>query len=406
VLGVRNGGNEATESYAFASHRRDRRALRLGAGAVVLRTSPRSDGDPRATPENVFLSVQAKRREDVRIRSLLLHDAKSKRGDQMFKGLSVMITGGTGSFGKHCLARLLEETDAKRIVIYSRDELKQSEMMRELSPKHALRTRFFLGCVRDRDRLLQAMQGCHLVIHAAALKQVPALEYNPSEAILTNVIGSQNVIWAAIQAKVQAVVALSTDKACQPANLYGATKLCAEKLFQAAHAYVGKGATRFNVVRYGNVINSRGSVIPIFREQAAKGVMEITDERMTRFWITLNEACGLVFDALLTGHDGETFIPKLPSVKITDIAQTIGYRAKKTIFTGIRPGEKLHETLMSSEESRNAVEYPGAFVINPNAKRKLRGQLKVADGFVYSSDTNVWQLDGKEVEFLLGGQKQ
>jgi UDP-N-acetylglucosamine 4,6-dehydratase len=325
----------------------------------------------------------------------------------MFQDKSVLITGGTGSFGQHCIKTLLESTRAERIVCFSRDELKQHEMQKNMTKPDLDRTRFFLGDVRDLPRLTRACHGVNIIIHAAALKQVPAMEYNPSEAIKTNVLGSMNVIDAAIASNVEHVIALSTDKACQPVNLYGATKLCAEKLFQQASSYVGGKGTKFSVVRYGNVVNSRGSVIPEFRKQAETGVMFITDQRMTRFWITLNQAVDLVFDALLQGSGGETFVPKLPTVRILDIAKAIGPEAK-IVYTGIRPGEKLHETLIGEDEARNTMGLGGYYIIHPGDEAKLNNIYGgyVGPDFSYSSDTNKYVLEGQKLERLIRGDAQ
>ena len=318
------------------------------------------------------------------------------------KGKTILITGGTGSFGKKFVERILQ-LKPKKIIILSRDELKQHEMAREVADE---RVRFLLGDVRDRQRLDRAFTGVDYVIHAAALKQIPAAEYNPYECIKTNVLGAQNVIEAAIDAGVEKVVALSTDKAVSPINLYGAAKLCAEKLFTAGNAYSTR--TRFSCVRYGNVIGSRGSVIPLFKKQAATGKLTITDARMSRFWITLDGAVDLVLLALTEMKGGEIFIPKLPSMKMTDLAQAICPECKIE-YIGIRPGEKLHESMTVGDDSRRTVEHDNYYVIQPEAPDtggKTYWGYKpppgnVADGFEYASDTNDWWLSDAELKGMI-----
>ena len=308
----------------------------------------------------------------------------------------ILITGGTGSFGKKLTEILLERCSPKKIIIFSRDEYKQSEMAK-LFPKDKYPIRFFLGDVRDRSRLARAFSGVDYVVHAAALKQVPALEYNPTEAVKTNVMGADNIVDAAIDAGIKKVVALSTDKAVNPINLYGATKLVAEKIFIAANAYAGEEII-FSVVRYGNVMGSRGSVIPFFLDLKKKGVKKfpITDERMTRFWITLEEAVDLVVKALAGAEGGEIFVPKIPSMKITDLAKAIDPDCLIKV-TGIRPGEKLHEILISKDEARAAKEYDDMFVILPQflGIKSSRGEMpSVKEGFEYSSENNKkWMND-------------
>ncbi len=276
------------------------------------------------------------------------------------KEKTILVTGGTGSFGKNFVKHLLANSEAKKVIVFSRDELKQSVMQAEIDDPRA---RFFLGDVRDLPRLLRAFHGVDIVVHAAALKQVPALEFNPFEAVKTNVIGSQNVIEAAIDRGVEKVLLVSTDKAAMPANLYGSTKLCAEKLFVAGNAY-GDGATRFSVVRYGNVVGSRGSIVEkLIRDKDAHTV-HITDERMTRFWIDLEQAFDIVLYGLRHMEGGETFIPKAATMKLTDLFDIIVPKAKRNII-GIRPGEKLHEILLTPEEARHSVELDDYFVILP-----------------------------------------
>jgi len=301
---------------------------------------------------------------------------------------TILLTGGTGSFGKHFCKVMLEKYHPRVIRIYSRDELKQFEMRQKFGSRDL---RYLIGDVRDRDRLRRAMEGVDIVIHAAALKQVPACEYNPLEAIKTNIYGAQNVIDAAIDTGVKKVVALSTDKAVNPVNLYGATKLCAEKLFIQGNAYSGGRNPRFSCVRYGNVIGSRGSVIPLFLKQKDNGKITITDERMTRFWITLDQSVELVVSALMHMQGGEIFVPRIPSMKVLDLARAVAPKCKiETI--GIRPGEKLHEVLVTEEEGRNTVSYNGIYVIMPQfswwKRENYRSGKKLLDGFHYTSKEN------------------
>ncbi len=310
-----------------------------------------------------------------------------------FAEQTILLTGGTGSFGKHFCKVMREKYGPRVIRIYSRDELKQFEMRQKFGEKGL---RYFIGDVRDRDRLRRAMEGASIVIHAAALKQVPACEYNPIEAVKTNIYGAQNVIDAAIDAGVRKVVALSTDKAVNPVNLYGATKLCAEKLFVQGNAYSGGREPRFACVRYGNVIGSRGSVIPLFNEQKKDGKITITDERMTRFWITLDQAVELVVSALVHMQGGEIFVPRIPSMKIVDLAKAVAPGCEIQEI-GIRPGEKLHEILVTEEEGRNAVSYNGIYVIMPQLswwkRENYRNGKKLPHGFHYSSKENDRWLD-------------
>ena len=305
----------------------------------------------------------------------------------------LLITGGTGSLGKKITRVLLDNSKIKKIIIFSRDEFKQFEMEKTFNAEERLRIRFFLGNVRDKERLNQAFSGVDYIIHAAALKQVPAAEYNPFEFIKTNVIGAENVISAAIGSNVKKVVALSTDKAASPINLYGATKLCSDKLFVSSNSYAGGKDTSFSVVRYGNVIGSRGSVIPFFLEMKEKGVIPITDYRMTRFWITLEQAAYFVLSALNNMLGGEIFVPKIPSMKIADLAKTIAPDCELKEI-GIRPGEKLHELMISRDDARQTLEFENHFVICPihpfwgrNLKEELDGMI-CKDNFKYSSDKN------------------
>ncbi len=319
----------------------------------------------------------------------------------MLNGKNILITGGTGSFGKKFLEMIFANYKPNKVIIYSRDEFKQSVMKTEYLDKVDMsRVRFFIGDVRDRDRLYRAFEGVDYVIHAAAMKQVPTCEYNPFEAIKTNIHGAQNVIDAALDKGVKKVVALSTDKAVNPINLYGGTKLVSDKLFIAANAYSGMKDTRFSIVRYGNVAGSRGSVIPIFRNLIDKGekVLPITDTRMTRFWITLEQGVNLVFKALSESKGGETYISKIPSFYITDLAKAMLPDAEiKEI--GIREGEKLHEIMVTKDDSRLTYEYDKHYIIYPNfewmdlKKSMLPGGRQVSEGFEYSSGDNKEWMD-------------
>lgn len=317
----------------------------------------------------------------------------------------VLITGGTGSFGGKFTEILFKRYKPKKVVILSRDEFKQYQMAKTF-PDTKYPIRYFLGDIRDKDRLFRAFEDVDYVIHAAALKQVPALEYNPTEAVKTNVIGADNIVDAAIDAGVKKVIALSTDKAVNPINLYGATKLVAEKIFVAANAYAG-GRVKFAVVRYGNVVGSRGSIIPLFLSLKEKGVREvpITDPRMTRFWITLEEGVELVIKALEEAEGGEIFVPKIPSMKVTDLAIAIDPNFKfKTI--GIRPGEKVHETLVSEDEARATKIFDGIYVILPQffdekLHKRYEKYPSVAEGFVYKSNTNDEWVTAKDLEQMI-----
>ena len=323
-------------------------------------------------------------------------------------GASILVTGGTGSFGKRFVKRVLQCAKPQRLVIYSRDELKQFVMRQQYPVERFPNVRFFIGDVRDRDRLYRALDGVEIVVHAAALKQVPTAEYNPLEAIKTNILGAANLIDAAIDRNVQKLLALSTDKAANPVNLYGATKLCADKLFVAANAYSGFHRTRFGVVRYGNVVGSRGSVIPYFLAQRATGCLTLTDPRMTRFLITLDQSVEFVMRAIDAMLGGEIFVPRIPSVRVTDLARVIGPECRREVI-GIRPGEKLHEVMVPEDESRVTLEYEDHFVIQPshdfwNRKDYLHarpGGMLCADGFSYSSETNPWFLGDEEIARLV-----
>jgi UDP-N-acetylglucosamine 4,6-dehydratase len=317
----------------------------------------------------------------------------------------VLVTGGTGSFGHKFVEIMLREYRPKRLVILSRDELKQHDMRAEGFDHPSLR--WFIGDVRDPQRLIRAFDGVTVVVHAAALKQVPACEYNPFEAIQTNIVGGRNVIDAAIDCGVSRVVALSTDKAVSPVNLYGATKLCAEKMFVQANAYAGSRPTRFSCARYGNVVGSRGSVIPVFVEQRKKGKITITDARMTRFWMTLEQGVRFVVKSIEVMHGGEIFVPKIPSMKLVSLAETVAPGCEVE-FIGIRPGEKLHEALISEDEARNTVELAEMFVIQPLhpwwSKENWVGGKPLPEGFRYTSDTNTRWLSPEEMEALIAPQ--
>jgi UDP-N-acetylglucosamine 4,6-dehydratase len=328
----------------------------------------------------------------------------------MFNGKAVLVTGGTGSFGKKFIRALLDKYDCKKIIVYSRDELKQFEMQQEFSDG---RMRFFIGDVRDLARITQAMNGVDYVVHAAAIKQVPTAEYNPTECIKTNVHGAENVIAAAIANEVEKVIALSTDKAANPINLYGATKLVSDKLFVAANNITGGHRTRFSVVRYGNVVGSRGSVLPFFKKQLDAGAKElpITDPRMTRFWITLKQGVDFVIKNFSRMQGGEIFVPKIPSIKIVDLAAAMSPQLPlKTI--GIRPGEKLHEVMCPGDDSHLTLEFDDHFVIKPtinfahetNYEKNLIGEIgkPVVDGYVYESSRNPNFLSVQQLQDMNG----
>lgn len=314
---------------------------------------------------------------------------------------TILITGATGSFGKALIARILGDHDPAAIRLYSRDELKQSELQRRYSDDDRLR--FLLGDVRDLPRLTRATRGVDVIVHAAAMKQVPACEYNPFEAVQTNLIGAENVVSAAIHNDVPLTVALSTDKAVNPVNLYGATKLAAEKVFAQGNAYAADSAARFASVRYGNVVGSRGSVIPLFLAQAETGVITITDERMTRFWITLEQAVDFVLDCLGRVGGGETFVPRIPSMRVLDIAEALTPDCERRII-GIRPGEKLHEVLVTEDEARHTADAGFGYVIVPEyASWKLRDHGPIGslpDGFRYASDSNDRWLTVEELRAM------
>ncbi len=321
----------------------------------------------------------------------------------IFEGASILITGGTGSFGKAFLQQVLETQNPGRVVIFSRDELKQYDMRQIWGDDP--RVRFFLGDIRDRERLRMALHGVDYVVHAAALKQVDTAEYNPMEYVKTNILGSENVIQASLEAGVKKVVALSTDKASSPVNLYGATKLTADKLFISSNHYAVDGGTRFSVVRYGNVMGSRGSVIPFFRKIAAEGrPLPITDRRMTRFWITLPQAVQFVIDSFADMSGGELYVPRIPSMLVTDLAEAVA-PGMEQFEIGIRPGEKMHEEMISTEDARRTVKRPDRYVVQPTLA--LWGGFKeatgdaVPEGFAYTSDKNDQWLDVAQLRNML-----
>lgn len=319
---------------------------------------------------------------------------------------TVLVTGGTGSFGKKFIEILLKEKRPHKLIIFSRDELKQHEMRQVFPDMDDSPIRYFIGDVRDRDRLYRAFHGVNVVVHAAAMKQVPACEYNPFEAVQTNILGAKNVIDVAIDNGVQRAMAVSTDKAVNPVNLYGATKLVAEKLFIQGNAYAGGRGTRFACARYGNVVGSRGSVVPLFQQQRHEGRITITDPKMTRFWITLEQGVRFVIRCLELMKGGEIFVPKIPSMRLSELAEALAPGCKQEII-GMRPGEKLHEVLVSADESRHGVEYDGMYVIFPGnpwtTNYDVNGGKPLAHGFVYASDTNTHWLTQDQFKSLIGG---
>lgn len=323
----------------------------------------------------------------------------------MLNDKTILITGGTGSFGKKCTEIILRRYKPKRLIIFSRDELKQFEMSQVFSEKNYPCMRYFIGDVRDKERLYRAFHRVDYIIHAAALKQVPAAEYNPFEAVKTNILGAQNVINVAIDQKVKRVMALSTDKAANPINLYGATKLCSDKLFVAGNAYVGQDHTAFSVVRYGNVVGSRGSVIPFFLKEREKGVLPITHPHMTRFWITLEQGVNFVLACLELMVGGELFVPKIPSMNIMDLAKAICPECEKRVV-GIRTGEKLHEVMVPRDDARMTLEYQDYYLIKPdlrflNRRFSENGGQPVPGDFEYNSGTNTWWLSITEMRQMI-----
>ena len=314
-----------------------------------------------------------------------------------------LVTGGTGSFGKKFLETALNKYKPKKLIIFSRDELKQYEMQNTpVFKKHAHILRYFIGDVRDEQRLRRAFHDVQVVVHAAALKQVPAMEYNPFEAVKTNIIGAENIINASIDQGVERVIALSTDKAANPISLYGATKLCSDKLFIRANTYSGKGGTSFACVRYGNVMGSRGSVIPIFQEQIKTGTLTITDDRMTRFWITLQKGVDFVIKCLGIMKGGEIFVPKIPSMKVIDLAKAMAPKCKYKII-GIRIGEKLHEAMILEDDARITKEFKDMFIID-NLNRHKDGKT-LPEGFKYTSDNNTKWMSASQLRKLLASKE-
>jgi UDP-N-acetylglucosamine 4,6-dehydratase len=325
----------------------------------------------------------------------------------MLGGKSVLITGGTGSFGRALVRRLLAADAPERLIVFSRDELKQWEMRRDLPAENHSCLRYFIGDVRDRERLYRAFRGVDVVIHAAALKQVDTAEYNPFEVVKTNILGSQNVVSAAIDRGVEKVVALSTDKAANPINLYGATKLAADKLVIAANNYAGVDGTRFAVVRYGNVLGSRGSVVPLFLSRRGRGAIPLTDPRMTRFWITLDQAVEFVLASLSRMRGGEIFVPKIPSMSLVEMAEALCPGCEQRVV-GIRPGEKLHEVMVPADEAAHTVDLGDCYAILPafhgwetSERMAGYGGEPVPEGFVYSSDRNDDRLDAAGLHALV-----
>ena len=318
---------------------------------------------------------------------------------------TVLITGGTGSFGKKCTEIILKKAKPRKLIVFSRDELKQFEMAQIFPDTKYDCMRYFIGNVRDKERLYRAFNKVDYIIHAAALKQVPAAEYNPFEAVKTNILGAQNVINVAIDQSVKKVIALSTDKAANPVNLYGATKLCSDKLFIAGNAYVGRDDTIFSVVRYGNVLGSRGSVIPFFLKQREKGILPITDPKMTRFWITLEQGVNFVLKCLEIMVGGELFVPKIPSMNIMELVKAIAPECKTKII-GIRPGEKLHEVMVPKDDAHRTLEYKSHYVIQPNFRFFERrfsnnGGKPVSEYFEYNSKSNPWFLGIDELKKII-----
>lgn len=323
----------------------------------------------------------------------------------MLNGKNILITGGTGSFGKKFVQIVLENYKPKRLIIFSRDELKQFEMAQQFPDSKYDCIRYFIGDVRDKERLNRAFHNVDYIIHAAALKQVPAAEYNPFEAVKTNILGAQNIINVAIDQGVKRVITLSTDKAANPINLYGATKLCSDKLFIAGNAYVGRNQTTFSVVRYGNVIGSRGSVIPFFLKQKETGILPITDPGMTRFWITLEQGVNFVLECLERMVGGELFVPKIPSMNMMELAKAIAPECKTEII-GIRPGEKLHEVMVPKDDAHRTIEYDDKYIIQPDFRffgRRFNstGGKPVLEGFEYNSETNPWKLSISEMKNII-----
>ncbi len=324
----------------------------------------------------------------------------------MLNDKTILITGGTGSFGKKCTEIILKKYKPEKLIVFSRDEMKQFEMSQIFSEKEYPCIRYFIGDVRDKDRLYRVFDKVDYVIHAAALKQVPAAERNPFEVIKTNIIGAQNIINAAIDRDVKKVVALSTDKAANPVNLYGATKLCSDKLFISGNSYSGWHGTKFSIIRYGNVVGSRGSVIPFFKKMKDTGVLPITDTRMTRFWITLEQGANFVLKCLEMSDGGELFVPKIPSMKILDLVEAIAPNSRHEIV-GIRPGEKIHEIMITRDDSRHTLEFDDYYIVEPefswwsNDGHMTNKAKPVSKDFEYNSGTNPWFLSVNEMREMI-----
>jgi UDP-N-acetylglucosamine 4,6-dehydratase len=339
-----------------------------------------------------------------------MNETARKRYFRLLDGKSILITGGTGSFGRRFIERVLAHASPRRLIVFSRDELKQHEMRQSMPGGDSEPMRYFIGDVRDRERLQRAFHDVDIVIHAAALKQVPACEYNPIEAVLTNVLGARNVVDAAIDQRVERVIALSTDKAVNPVNLYGATKLCMEKLVVQANVYSGHGQKpSFACSRYGNVVGSRGSVVPVFLAQRGSGKVTVTDSRMTRFWLTLDEGVDFVIKCLAEMQGGEVFVPRIPSMRIMDLVAALAPGCEVEIV-GIRPGEKLHEALLSEDEARHALAREDMYVILPEGelapKAGVQAGAALPEGFRYTSDSNAAWLKPEELVAMLGGAER
>ena len=325
----------------------------------------------------------------------------------MLNGKTILITGGTGSFGQKCTEMILRDYKPEKLIIFSRDELKQFDMSNRFAVNDYPCLRYFIGDVRDKDRLYRAFAGVDFIIHAAALKQVPAAERNPFEVIKTNIMGAQNIVDAAIDCGVKKVIALSTDKAANPVNLYGATKLCSDKLFVAGNSYSGPQETKFSVVRYGNVIGSRGSVVPLLRKMRSTGVVPVTHPEMTRFWITLEQGVKFVLRCLDIAEGGEIFVPKIHSMRLMDLVKTVAPDCRYDIV-GIRPGEKIHEVMITEDDARHTLEFDDYFIIEPefnwwsNKNHLSRGGKTLPEGFVYASHTNTLWLTKEELQDSIG----
>jgi UDP-N-acetylglucosamine 4,6-dehydratase len=327
--------------------------------------------------------------------------------DNIFEGKVMLVTGGTGSFGRKFARIVLDEYNPAKLIIYSRDEYKQFEMRQQFSEYENIR--FFIGDVRDKERLHRALDGVDYVVHTAALKQVPAMEYNPAEAVKTNIMGAINVTEVSLDRGVKKIIALSTDKACNPVNLYGATKLCSDKLFVAANSYSGLNETKFSVVRYGNVVGSRGSVVPLFLKKKLEGFLPITDPKMTRFWITLEEGVRFVLKSFERMMGGEIFVPKIPSMNIMDMAQAIAPECEVKVI-GIRPGEKLHEVMISKDDARNTKELDDCYIIEPafhwwDGNHHSEGK-SIPQEFTYASNTNTQWLNVEKLKELVRNNEE